>query len=643
MAKLIKGVNDLQTVNPTLAIQWSAEKNGDLHPSNISANSHQKVWWSCPKCEYEWQATVASRSSGAGCPACSGRVPIPGKTDLATLAPGLLDEWDYEKNVGITPSQVTCFSSKKIWWKCGQCNYSWFATISGRTKDKKGCPVCGHRTVVPGVNDLKTKNPELAGQWDYERNGEFSPEKAMPNSARKVWWMCPDCGHRWKAQIASRNAGANCPRCAKAWQTSLPEQIIFYYIKKIFPDTVNSYKPDWLGRGEIDIFIPSIHLGIEYDGIRWHKDSNRDIAKDKIILSHNIKIIRVRERGLPELNDGSYCISVVQNYKDYSYMNSSLRLIMEYISTQSPEKCDVNIEVNRDIAEIMASFANSKQERSLAVVMPELLKEWDYNANGELSPYKVAAGSDYKVHWRCKQCGQTWVASVGSRVNGRGCPVCTGKTVIQGLNDLATMRPHLVSEWNQEGNVELTPQNVTAYSTKRASWKCTKCGYVWEARIADRSKGAGCPACAGKVVLVGKTDLQTLIPELAAEWDTEKNEITPSEVTPGSNRKAWWICGKCGHSWQAVIYSRVAGRGCPACREAKRVGTGRLSHKEFEVKLHKKNSNVKVIGEYVTSKTKIECECLICGKKWFPTPNALLRGSGCPICSRKKSARNRTV
>lgn len=281
MAKLIKGINDLRTVNPTLAAQWDIEKNESLFADDVTAKCHKKVWWICPKpeCRYSWKATVASRSSGSGCPACAGRVPIPGKTDLATLAPQFLDEWDYEKNKDITPSQVTCFSNRKVWWKCKKCTYSWLATICGRTSENKGCPVCGHRILVSGINDLKTINPELAKQWDYDKNGEITPEKVMPSSTKKVWWLCPDCNNSWKAAISPRNAGSNCPKCAKAWQTSLPEQIIFYYIQKAFPDTVNSYKPDWLDRSEIDIFIPSLNLGIEYDGAKWHKNFNRDMEK----------------------------------------------------------------------------------------------------------------------------------------------------------------------------------------------------------------------------------------------------------------------------------------------------------------------------------------------------------------------------
>lgn len=70
--KLVKGTNDLATVNPTLAEEWNYEKNGTLTPDQVTAGSEKKVWW---KCEFghEWEAIVLSRNRGNGCPICAGR------------------------------------------------------------------------------------------------------------------------------------------------------------------------------------------------------------------------------------------------------------------------------------------------------------------------------------------------------------------------------------------------------------------------------------------------------------------------------------------------------------------------------------------------------------------------------------------
>ena len=100
-------------------------------------------------------------------------------------------------------------------------------------------------------------------------------------------------------------------------------------------------------------------------------------------------------------------------------------------------------------------------------------------------------------------------------------------------------------------------------------WKCAK-GHEWQATIAHRNNGTGCPICVGKKVLSGNNDLETLNPKLASEWNYEKNnELKPQDFTPNSNKKVWWKCSN-GHEWQAVINNRNKGSGCPICYKEKR-------------------------------------------------------------------------
>lgn len=62
----------------------------------------------------------------------------------------------------------------------------------------------------------------------------------------------------------------------------------------------------------------------------------------------------------------------------------------------------------------------------------------------------------------------------------------------------------------------------------------------------------------------------------------------------------------------------------------------------FKKELFDVNQNIRVLGEYVSAKTPIECKCLIDGTIWEPTPNALLCGAGCPECGRIASNKNST-
>ena len=138
----IRGENDLQTVNPTLAKEWNYEKNGKLKPEDFTVNSGKKAWWKCCK-GHEWQTAVSNRSKGSGCPYCSGRYAIKGENDLETINPSLAKEWNYEKNNGLMPTDVTPNSGKKVWWKCSE-GHEWQAKIANRSIGN-GCPYCSGR------------------------------------------------------------------------------------------------------------------------------------------------------------------------------------------------------------------------------------------------------------------------------------------------------------------------------------------------------------------------------------------------------------------------------------------------------------------------------------------------------------------
>ena len=65
---------------------------------------------------------------------------LKGYNDLQAVNPSLTKEWNYEKNNGLTPVDVTPNSHKKVWWKCGN-GHEWQAAIGNRHKGN-GCPQC---------------------------------------------------------------------------------------------------------------------------------------------------------------------------------------------------------------------------------------------------------------------------------------------------------------------------------------------------------------------------------------------------------------------------------------------------------------------------------------------------------------------
>ena len=121
--------------------------------------------------------------------------------------------------------------------------------------------------------------------------------------------------------------------------------------------------------------------------------------------------------------------------------------------------------------------------------------------------------------------------------------------------------PKLVAECHPTKNGDLKPEDVAPMSHKRIWWKGTA-GHTWSATAANRSRGSGCPYCSGKKV-ASDNNLQAVNPELAKQWHPTKNgELTAKNVTPMSNKKAWWRCPY-GHEWEARVSSRSKGTGCP--------------------------------------------------------------------------------
>ena len=88
---------------------------------------------------------------------------------------------------------------------------------------------------------------------------------------------------------------------------------------------------------------------------------------------------------------------------------------------------------------------------SLASVHPELIPEWS-ERNLPLTPDKITFGSNKRVWWK-GACGHDWETSVKAHSKGEKCPICSGARVIEGINDLATLKPLLGQEWSEKNEL----------------------------------------------------------------------------------------------------------------------------------------------------------------------------------------------
>ena len=547
--KVLKGYNDLCTTNPELVKEWNYSKN-IKGPDEFSKGSNVKVWW---KCEYghEWEAQINHRSRGRGCPICSCHKIVKGVNDFKTWCiennkQYLLEEWNYNKNKK-NPEDYPKGSEEKVWWVCKK-GHEWKARIGNRVALGRNCPICSNQKVLKGVNDFASKYPKLLEEWDYDKNSIKPDEISQESSKYKIWWKCKS-GHSWEATIRRRAVeGTGCPYCFSERQTSFSEQAIYYYINKVFSDAINSY--DIGKQFELDVFIPSILLGIEYDGSAWHQDIDKDIRKNELCRDKGIQLIRVREEGCPKMSNNSFlkiinCEAI--DIKKYIYdLDSSIKDIFNVIEQLVGKNLVVDIDVERDRNIILSMYKQNKYEKSLEYLRPDLLKEWDYELNKDILQSMFSLGSCTKVHWICSN-GHKYESIINRRVKAViGCPYCSNRKILIGYNDLITTHPELVEEWDFAKNLSISPHEVHSGSELSVWWKCKTCGYEWKSMISSRKYGTGCRNCGivkrakSKMIKVINLDTGVIFDSIkdAAKSTKLKNYTSISDCCKGKQKTA---------------------------------------------------------------------------------------------------------
>lgn len=467
-----------------LASQFDLEKNFPERPKEVPAGTPKKKWWLC-ELGHSWQASVSARCGrGQGCPFCSGRRAVPGANDLATLFPALATEWSPRNH--FPASEATPFTNKTVWW-IGRCGHEFQGTISGRTKQGNGCPFCSGHRVLPGFNDLASVKPEVAKEWHPTMNQKLPTEFTWASN-RKAWFRC-DKGHEWETAIRARTSnGSGCPFCSG---------------NKVV-------------QGETDLL--SSHPLV---AASWDFSKNKLKPQD---FSHGST-----EKAWWICKAGHSWRSAIYTRKKQGCPTCAGRKVQK-------------------------GFNDLESQR------PEFLSNWSFERNSA-DPSTVSMNSHHKFWWTCDR-KHSYYASVSSQKRGRGCPVCTGREVRQGVNDLASQMPELAREWSSK-NYPLEPTHITLGSGKKVWWLAS-CGHEFQSVIGNRAKGVGCPICDGKEVLKGFNDLASQRPDLLKRWHPTRNTLLPTEIVVGSVKKVWWVCPE-GHEWQSTPSSQASGHDCPSC------------------------------------------------------------------------------
>ncbi len=549
----------LADLYPELAKELHPSKNIDVMPHTVNKGTKLKAWWICPN-GHEYQSTIANRVHGNSCPYCSGKKVLAGFNDLATTNPDIAKSWDTDNNM-LLPTQITAGSHKNVWWKCSK-GHSYRIPVFRRTSGGD-CPICRGKQVLVGYNDLKSQLPEVALDWDYDKNGDLKPEDVTVGCGKKVWWKCHTCGYEWNQYVYTRQK-CGCPACTNRvlfrgyndLRTRYPELAKQWHPNLNIPFTPNDI---------IDGSNSSFWWKCNICGCEWKTSLNA----------------RIRGRGCPDCG-----------------------------------------KVNRGKSRVAATI---NRVGPLSITHPDLVKEWNYERNIDISPNDISHGSNRSVWWKCKR-GHEWKASIYSRVAGRGCKKCNDEfhssfpeqAVYFYLSQI-TEAQNRARVYKREIDVYLPnlsigiEYNGKFYHARRKANDKEKQKYLAQHGIRiitiEESDVFGVDndtikypvdknyTCLDKAIysiceilsltrpevdisrdyskIYGQylyqeklNSLAIVCPFVAKEWDYEKNfPVTPEMVSYGSNKVFWWKC-KNGHEWQSPVGFRANRKGgypCPFC------------------------------------------------------------------------------
>ena len=551
--------------------------------------------------------------------------------NLKIVNPTLAKEWHPTNNNSLTPSRVTPNSGRKVWWKCSK-GHEWLANIYHRNKGS-GCPYCSGRLASDGTC-LQVLNPALAKQWHFTKNGKLTPKDVKPGTHKKAWWICRK-GHEWQARIYSRHKGRNCPYCAnqlvnkdnclEAVNPSLAKEWHPSKNEKLTPSDVlaGSRKRVWwrckrghewitsLNNRNSGVGCPFCHSQTSLLELRIYAELKRLFSN----VVHRYKCYDIEcDVYIPHLKfaieiDGTHWHKdkyVTDTYKNKILKDNGIFLLRlrEYgLNKISKDdiiffKKDTSFELIKKVLDVVI-----KKSKTISSKIKTYLKNKKLANESEFIKLLDMLPSPLPGH------------------------------------SLADKNKPLSKEWHPAKNGSLTPKDVTPDSGKKAWWICKK-GHEWYAVIWPRNKGVGCPYCSNRSVNKDNC-LQVINPVLAKEWHPTKNgKLTPRDVTPGANKKAWWKC-KEGHEWLANINNRNNGNGCPYCTNRLVCTDNNLEITNPElIKEWHPTKNGKLTPKDVTfgSHKKVWWLCKK-GHEWKAVINKRSIGRGCHYCTNQLASK----
>jgi len=508
------------------------------------------------------------------------------------------------------------------------------------------------RKLIPGVNDFATKHPELLDEWHPTLNGTSKPEQYLEFSNKKAWWLCRTCGNVWEASFNKRANGRGCKICGHiraAQKFKIRASENGNNLAKAMPELLEEWHPTKNEGMDPTEFAPHSNIKVWWKckvcGNEWEATVNK----------------RTNGRGCPKC---AFAFKTSEPEQAVFYYIK--KYFKDAQNSWSPEwlegkSVDIFVPTLMLAIEYDGGFYHNEWQLERDATKTRILKEHgiDLIRVRERGAVDIIDGSFVIESTKCDEDLyplEKPLEEIFEHIRERYSLDITPDVNIdrdyakivelflerKRKNSLAVKYPDIAKEWHPTKNKDITPYMVAGGNKIKVWWICPN-GHEYKSALSSRTRenGSGCPYCAGKTALVGFNDLATTHPELAAEWNYEKNgSLTPQMITAGSPRIVWWK-GKCGHEWDAALQPRAQrGVGCPYCSNKKvLVGFNDLAttHPILASEWHPaKNGDLKPTDIVAGYNGKAYWVCQVCGYEWNAQVNSRANaGNGCPLCANR--------
>lgn len=415
-------------------------------------------------------------------------------------------------------------------------------------------------------NTLQHAYPLLAAEWHPTKNGSLISGDVTPKSGRKIWWLCTS-GHSYPAVINKRTLRSQgCPYCGGKLAT--PETCL----AKVNPQLVK----EWDNVKNKKLGLTPFNVKPGSGKKAWWK-CPQGHSYFSAISSRSSGTGCPYCKGAAVFQDTSFQARYPGLASNWDYEKNS-PITPDKIKPGTHKKyffrCSDNSKhiFNIAVYAFIASkgscpYCNNKRvdsENCLTAVYPALAIEWHPTENGKVTPSDVLPGSGKKRWWLCPVCHLEYEETPNKRTSANeGCPFCSGRRVSD-RNRLSILRPDIAEIWHPTLNGSLTPADVSVSSDKKVAWLCEKGHTTYVAvKTMVRRKRNGCKYCYGREA-TPEYNLAVKYPEIIKEWNWNKNDLTPYNYSPSSNKKVYWLCSK-GHIYQMQISNKINRQRCPKC------------------------------------------------------------------------------